>query len=378
MLREYFASSVPDEIRDEYVLRAAVQMQRNARLLFFALMLTTPTAALAASEGANWWTRLGTPLAMFFACLAGVLSLSRERDLGTSVQQARRFVRDATVCSSGVAVMCSAWCVYSWLGALPEGRIYYPIIIALGAFSTAYCLSSSRLAAMANISINLVPMLVLLYTSGYRMDLAVAVSLTVAALFLLHMVLVNHSTVTDLLTLQRQSRELARTDPLTGLINRRALLDHALELGREGPVRLLLVDIDNFKVINDSHGHKMGDEVLRTVAEHLARIAEIRASVARIGGEEFALIGRAGDLPEALALAILTEIRTSPMPHGAQVTVSIGLADGETSDEAAWHHLFDRADAALYAAKGAGRNRLEQAAPEPVTPPGRPSRLASA
>ncbi|MEY4239040.1 MAG: hypothetical protein RL339_1641, partial [Pseudomonadota bacterium] len=323
MLRGYFTPDVPDAIRDEFVVRGAVQMQRNSRLLFFALMLTTPTAGLAAAEGASWWVRYGTPTAMFLFCLAGVLSLSRNLRLGNSVRRARYFVREATVTSSLIAVMCSAWCVYSWLGAPPGERIYYPIIIALGAFSTAYCLSSSRIAAVANLLINLVPMLALLYTSGYRLDLAVAVSLTVAALFQLHMVNSHQRSVIELLLLQRQTHDLARTDPLTGLLNRRALLDHALELGSQGELRLLLVDIDHFKTINDSHGHDMGDEVLRIVAERLARIAEIRASVARIGGEEFALVGRTDDLPEALALAILTDIRTTAMPHGAQVTVSV-------------------------------------------------------
>lgn len=361
-LREHFAPNVPDEIRDEFVLRSAIQMQRNSRLLFFALLLTTPTAALAASEGATWWIRYGTPLAMFLFCLIGVLSLSRDMQLDKSVRRARRFVKEATISSSLIAAMCSAWCVYSWLGAPPEDRVYYPIIIALGAFSTAYCLSSSRGAAVANLLINLVPMLALLFTSGYRLDFAVAVSLTMAALFQLHMVQSHQTAVIDLLRLQRHSRELARTDPLTGLINRRALLDHALELGAQGPVRLLLVDIDHFKAINDTHGHDMGDAVLQIVAERLALIAEIRASVARIGGEEFALIGRAEDLPEALALAILLDIRTATMPHGGQVTVSIGLADGPCSHEAGWRELFNRADTALYAAKGSGRNRLEQAA----------------
>lgn len=374
MLQGYFTPHVPDAIRDEFVLRGAVQMQRNSRLLFFALMLTTPTAALAAAKGASWWVRYGTPLAMFLFCLAGVLSLSRDLRMGSSIRRARRFVRDATATSSLIAAMCSAWCVYSWLGAPPEDRVYYPIIIALGAFSTTYCLSSARIAAVANLVITLVPMLALLYTSGYRLDLAVAVSLMVAALFQLHMVHTHQRSVIELLLLQRQTQNLARTDPLTGLLNRRALLDHALELGGQGQLRLLLVDIDHFKAINDSHGHEMGDEVLRIVAERLARRAEIRASVARIGGEEFALVGRTDDLPEALALAILTDIRTTAMPHGAQVTVSVGLADGDSPDEAAWRGLFNRADAALYAAKRAGRNRLEQALPAPA----RPARTAAA
>lgn len=337
-------------------------MQRNSRLLFLALMLTTPGAVLAASDGASWWIRYGTPVAMFAFCLLGAISLARDLGLQKSVRRARKFVLEATITSSLIAAMCSAWSVYSWLGAPPAERIYYPIIIALGAFSTAYCLAASRRAAIANIVINLVPMLILLFTSGYRLDFAVAVSLSIAAIFLIHMVQCHRETVIDLLQSQEHSRQLARTDPLTGLINRRALLDHAMELGKRGPVRLLLVDIDHFKAVNDTFGHDMGDAVLQAVSERLALMAEIRASVARIGGEEFALIGSAEHLPEGLALAVLLDVRTATMPHGGRVTVSIGLADGLCHDDAGWRELFNRADAALYAAKSNGRNRIEQAA----------------
>ncbi|MEJ5755970.1 GGDEF domain-containing protein, partial [Salmonella enterica] len=90
------------------------------------------------------------------------------------------------------------------------------------------------------------------------------------------------------------------------------------------PLRLLIVDIDRFKAINDQHGHLVGDEVLRAVAELLALRADLNASVARLGGEEFALIGTANDLSEAVALGILADIRGETMPGGVRVTVSVG------------------------------------------------------
>ena len=274
-IRAFFAPDIPDEIRGEFMLASATQMQKHARLLFLALLLTTPTAALAAAPGASAWVRFGAPIAMAAFCLAGFLNLSRDLRLGTSLRRATRFVREATIGSSAIAVMCSAWCVYSWLGSPPGERIYYPMIIALGAFSTAYCMSAARTAALANLTINLVPMLVLLFTSGERLDLAVGVSLAVAATFQLHMIDSHQARVVELLRLQKDARDLALSDPLTGLLNRRALIDNALELGRQAPLRLLLVDIDHFKAINDAHGHDKGDEVLCEVAERLAIRAEL-------------------------------------------------------------------------------------------------------
>lgn len=367
IVSNFFVPVIPDAIHDEYTLNTAKQVQSRGRLLFGALLLTTPTAYFAAAPDASAWVWLGAPLAMAVLCLLGFLNLSRDLHLSHSVRRSRKLIQSAATSSSLIATMCSAWCVLSWLGAPPAERIYYPLIIALGAFSTAYCLSAVRIAAVANILITILPMIVLLTTSGSRMDFAAAVSLLVAAAFQLHMITQHQSDILNLLSLQRQSRELARTDPLTGLLNRRALLDNAVTMGEHAPLRLMLVDIDHFKAINDGHGHDMGDAVLVAVAERLARQAEIRASVARIGGEEFALLGTADELPEALALAVLADIRTTRMPHDRQVTVSIGVAEGAVTSEDEWRDLFNRADSALYRAKSGGRNRVVQAAPPPVS-----------
>lgn len=367
IVSNFFAPVIPDAIHDEYVLNTAKQVQSRGRLLFGALLLTTPTAYFAAAPDASAWVWLGAPLAMAVLCLLGFLNLSRDLRLSHSVRRSRKLIQSAATSSSLIATMCSAWCVFSWFGAPPAERIYYPLIIALGAFSTAYCLSAVRIAAIANILITILPMIVLLTTSGNRMDFAAAVSLLVTAAFQLHMITQHQSDILNLLNLQRQSRELARTDPLTGLFNRRALLDNAVTMGEHAPLRLMLVDIDHFKAINDGHGHDMGDAVLVAVAERLARQAEIRASVARIGGEEFALLGTVDEFPEALALAVLADIRTTRMPHDRQVTVSIGVAEGAVTSEDEWRDLFNRADSALYRAKSGGRNRVVQAAPPPAS-----------
>jgi len=153
------------------------------------------------------------------------------------------------------------------------------------------------------------------------------------------------------------ARELADTDPLTGLLNRRAFLRGALdEDGGTVPQRLLLVDIDNFKRINDRLGHVAGDEVLKRVSALLHEAAGPATMTARLGGEEFGLLGAiedGGASPEGL----LAACRTAIMPHGAKVTLSIGIAEGVILGEADWQRLYRRADAALYSAKQAGRDR---------------------
>jgi diguanylate cyclase (GGDEF)-like protein len=153
------------------------------------------------------------------------------------------------------------------------------------------------------------------------------------------------------------ARLLANTDPLTGLLNRRAFLHDAI--GRTGDQVLAVVDLDHFKMVNETIGHDGGDEVLRLVARVLRAQAGEDALVARIGGEEFAILAdatRAAD-PQDL----LDALRTARMPYDVAVTASIGSCTGPMLRETDWKRLYRCADRALYAAKTAGRDRARDA-----------------
>ncbi|WP_256926547.1 diguanylate cyclase [Sphingomonas sp. TZW2008] len=152
---------------------------------------------------------------------------------------------------------------------------------------------------------------------------------------------------------------LADHDPLTGLMNRRAFLREAI--GRAGEQQLVIVDIDHFKTVNDTLGHDGGDEVLRIMARVLRRAAPHSALVARLGGEEFALLSQAGASVEADAL--LAAIRAERMPFDIGVTASLGIGEGCVRDEAEWKRLYRGADQALFIAKAAGRDRARVAPP---------------
>ncbi len=155
------------------------------------------------------------------------------------------------------------------------------------------------------------------------------------------------------------ARRLADTDPLTGLLNRRAFLANAI--GREGPQTLLILDLDHFKLVNETLGHDGGDEVLRVVARNLRALAPAGTLVARIGGEEFAVLTEMIQPMDAEAL--LARLRATRMPFDLRVTASIGAATGLLATEANWKSLYRAADTALFAAKSAGRDRVRAAAP---------------
>jgi len=165
------------------------------------------------------------------------------------------------------------------------------------------------------------------------------------------------------------SAEMALTDQLTGLHNRRymtghldTLLSNAARSGRG--LAFLIIDVDHFKRVNDSHGHDIGDEILQAFADRIA--ANIRGIdlACRFGGEEFVVVMPDTDVSLAWTVAErlrqsveTTPFRISRAPGMLSVTISIGIAESEGTGDSA-EALLHRADQALYRAKRDGRNRV--------------------
>lgn len=168
--------------------------------------------------------------------------------------------------------------------------------------------------------------------------------------------------------LDRVSSE-SRTDPLTGLPNRKALQTYldaqaARCLADRKPLTVMFCDIDHFKTFNDTWGHRLGDEVLRLVAQSLERQSTGLGFAARYGGEEFVVVLPGKDLEAAsdigeqfrdFVASRTLKVRRSSHAIG-QVTMSLGIAQMRRDDSV--EDLLERADAALYLAKQSGRNRV--------------------
>ncbi len=173
----------------------------------------------------------------------------------------------------------------------------------------------------------------------------------------------------------QNSLAMALTDSLTGLYNRRYLVAHAARLvertrAAAKPLAVLLIDIDHFKSVNDNHGHAVGDEVLRQVAERMSVSIRNVDLLARFGGEEFVVLmpDTRIDLAQRVARRLHESIANTPFETSAgrlRVTISLGVTEAMGSEETV-DSLLKRADDALYEAKHQGRNRLVVAAgPEP-------------
>lgn len=184
--------------------------------------------------------------------------------------------------------------------------------------------------------------------------------------------------LTDITRHKRQRDQLLRLaiyDSLTGAVNRRRFMDCAArEIDRarryQHPLAVLALDIDHFKVINDTHGHSVGDIVLKRMTEKVAATLRECDVLGRIGGEEFAVLLPDTTLEGATILAERVRRTVEGMdilvgPLHVPVSVSVGVADGLGLHHETFADGLKRADDALYRAKELGRNRIEIAAPPP-------------
>lgn len=169
----------------------------------------------------------------------------------------------------------------------------------------------------------------------------------------------------ELEAVMMQAQEISQMDPLTFLLNRRAILrelqSEVLRSERyKTPLSISIVDVDDFKSVNDTHGHAVGDEVLRRVAHRLREGVRHPDMVGRYGGEEFLILLPSSTLHAAAeqAARLCKQVRETALhvkEHIINVTLSIGVAQLKIGEET-WDNLLKRADSAMYEAKKRGRN----------------------
>jgi diguanylate cyclase (GGDEF)-like protein len=173
---------------------------------------------------------------------------------------------------------------------------------------------------------------------------------------------------TELATANRRLQDLAGSDPLTGLPNRRYAMEHMAREWQSArtsgdPLACLMIDVDNFKSINDSYGHDVGDRVLATIAELLRASSRAQDVVCRIGGEEFLVVCRATDCATARRAGerLRSIVQAAPVEidgvrHRISISVGVSATTRAVTDAVV---LMKQADQALYHAKQKGRNRVE-------------------
>jgi len=349
---------VPETVRDEFAILSATRLQSQSRALFLAMFLTIPFVLYASSAGAEPSIRYGMPLAMASCCLLGYISLIKDRNASGSPERAYKFIAEATFFSATICVLVSVWCVLSWVHAPADMRLFYPFTLAMGSLTTIYTLATIRLAAILNIIIGIVPITIIMLLSGDPLAWSAAASLIMVTTFLYRLITQQNDQSIHLLVLQHEMRQLAHTDPLTGLFNRRVLSEHlerqTAEQDHQRAFTVALIDLDAFKPINDKFGHAVGDQLLVEVANRLRDACGDNGIVARIGGDEFAVLLSPDSTisisacADHMLAALVTPCKIQD--HVIRVQASVGIAswprDGMTAKS-----LLEAADRQLYAVK---------------------------
>ena len=201
-------------------------------------------------------------------------------------------------------------------------------------------------------------------------DLAIGCGIAMIVSFVLTMLcsLYMGYAVIHLARTRLEFRQLSRTDMLSGLLNRRAFIEDLSQVERG---HLLILDIDRFKQINDRYGHLAGDDVIVSVARTLCDITGPNHLVARIGGEEFAILFRDAEFADVIAMAeklrrTIANRLVESAHQSIAVTISGGLADITPLRD--FTAVYAAADQALYLAKSSGRNRIVLERDMPRTP----------
>ena len=348
------------EARKRAVYAAFLAMGAAGSLFSFALNLvrTTPDPAVARIQFA---TALVLGIAILVVMWRRTPLLPLER---------------ATFAVGSIAIFSSiAWSLYftdsAALGrsAVQAALHWLPLVFAFGyvAFSGRVA-TRSAVALLLAVAALVVPHDLAAARGGVSDDLFVLTQALVAYAVLiagLRFFADLHVRASTLERTAERMRELAHTDALTGLGNRRqADLWLVREVQRAAryarPFSVLMLDIDHFKRLNDEHGHAAGDRVLVDLAIELVGMVRASDAVVRWGGEEFLVLAPETALEDAVRVAELGRRQIAKLPLGDahRMTVSIGVAAHRIGDDP--ESLVARADAALYMAKRSGRNAVRQ------------------
>jgi diguanylate cyclase (GGDEF)-like protein len=286
---------------------------------------------------------------------------SGERRLGAM----RSALRTAVIIAGVMALALSGWSILL-LGRLTLlEQCYVPLFTIFSTVSCAACLSSLPLAAYLIVIVGTVPIAVALIASGNPVLMQMGVNLLVVGPLVIYMVSRQYGQLvrivaarSETLAEKQKVDKLAYRDQLTDLPNRRAFLDGlhgAYTDSKQGSVAVAMIDLDGFKMINDSFGHSTGDALLCEAARRLAGQSDRNDLIARLGGDEFAVLlnGTAGPADARCRLTHIIAAFEQPFAIGDnrfKLSASAGLAFQEREAEDPVQ-LLNRADIALYEAK---------------------------
>lgn len=265
-------------------------------------------------------------------CIVVPLSITRtfiwyrRRSVPFDAEKVAKILISLTVVSGLICVISGIWSVMAWYSNANDQRFFIPLIMAMGAFSVAYCLSIIPFSAAFNLIAALMPISLVMMFSGETFLIAVALTVMISMIYLTALLRRHFYNMVRMIELQVQMHDIANTDILTGLLNRRALIEkyrttvygesnslvslmvsdedtaednqepqtamsNSMKVDSEiTNITMVMLDLDGFKPINDIYGHETGDKMLKMIASRMTKHIDEYGTIARIGGDEFAIL----------------------------------------------------------------------------------------
>jgi diguanylate cyclase (GGDEF)-like protein len=301
---------------------------------------------------------------MAIGCTARMTSWMRAPKHQSYRANPRKKIHNLTIISVGIITFLSIWSVYAISTHLFANQMFIPTSLVFGATCIAHCLACIKKAAITVLVVGVIPTaLAMIFVGGFD-DAIMGASMITIALLMVRFIVDSYNQIISSLILRHTIWKQAHRDTLTGLANRRAMMNH-LRLAEQAFANhgtgfaVALIDLDRFKQVNDNLGHDIGDLLLVEVAERLNRSSTANEIVGRLGGDEFLILipditGReqAGARATAYLSGFVTPAKISG--HVLTASASIGTAvqalDGHGTEQ-----LLKAADGALYKMKRASQ-----------------------
>lgn len=359
--------AMPEALRDQLSIIQFDRLRQRIPILYIVLAMISVGAGLASQGNFPLVLKFAAPGMMLVASAVRYVTWVRRRGLAIGGPLARSYLRRVNLLSFALMAVCSIWAASSFLVTEESSRALVIIFIFLAASACASSLASLPSAAILSLVVGLAPTSLVMFLSGDVRLIALAACVIAVSIFQSRLIVSQFGEMVRNLLLQSELEAQANTDALTGLHNRRAfarMLDERIARCASGEFAIAMLDLDGFKPVNDRFGHAAGDGVLVMLANRLRAACGSGDHVARIGGDEFAIIfGESnGGLVIEERISAIGQVLAEPYQiegHQVFVSASIGTARFPTVANTA-AGLLDAADAALYIIKSGGKSAQDQ------------------
>lgn len=364
--------AMPEALRDQLSVIQFDRLRQRIPILYLVLAMISVGAGLASQGDFPAFLKFATPGLMLAASVLRYVAWVRRRGLVVDGVVARSYLRRVNLLTILLMGAGSIWAASSFLVTAESSRALVIIFIFLAAFACASSLASLPSAAILSLIVGLAPTSLVMFLSGDLRLIALAANVIAVSLFQSRLIVSQFGEMVRNLMLQAELEAQANTDALTGLHNRRAfgrMLDERIARCGSGAFAIAMLDLDGFKPVNDRFGHAAGDGVLVMLADRLRASCGPDDLVARIGGDEFAIIFGEAQTASTVEAEIVVIARALADPYQVGdgkvfVSASIGTACFPKAANTAIA-LLDAADAALYKIKSSGK--AGQASTRPAT-----------